>query len=1076
MPSTINDFSLDTTKISTDLGFSTDYNGEADVNILKGNPYKRAITLDNTGKTAKSNNVIGIVIDHAAIYALNETAFTFSDLRVYDADEVTELPFYVQAPNTSWTTVYVNVSSISANSTKTIYLYYGNPGLKSKSNISATLGAVFGYSSLSSWHKANEMERVLDGHQGDNTSIYNWRNDAYRYSNCYNPNSSEQPLLRTNIVNSQPVSRFDGVNDVLIIGIPNNYNLSTHSIFAVSKGSGTIISKNDNSSSTASRRKIQLSNSSTTFYYNNGTDSSYVSVTGASNTAFQLLTAISSANNAHSLGVNGTYTSFTTTLSNSTYNNSSPLIGSAFGSGIEQFNGDIAELVMFNVALSNTDRDLVASYLNAKYRLYNTADMVSINIGSQSAVTSYDYSYQSFAPFASFNYSQELTKTVGGQALTTGNARLFNLFRKTLAVGNQTEDWSVSTLDQSGGKLSVLACRKITATTSPQPDLVTIERIVDSVNINSLVDFGYTNEVESSVYVSDNEDYIELETWLEDSTLIDTATSYISFENNLGSLAFKAFLIKNINSLETQRTVRVKISKADFTQIGTGSWADMTKMRVNIQTISGSQAVYYGYAELVMNVETDTQTKTFTPIRLRNCVSSDLGATYYNKTSMIGRISGRFISQEDVDFEMIDYIKLIQDKTFSELDAFPAEAVAFNVKPALSGQDRRYAYTYIMSKILGFIFPKLLLRVDLDMFAEEKDRAANGGYNYILYNLNYFHIHPNDKIGEVIDKILNPTFGYLTYDTDTNKLVVKSGYTYFAKKITYVSGYQSTIPYDAIFADYFAPTPLKLDIFEFSNNTKSNGSDSNSVYNYIPITIYKDTVVINSNFLNFLGDKSYELKPNGKTTVFFGPDEFIKIFDFAYILSGTMYPSSFNCGASQYDTAYNNAGVTITNWGHIGNKCYVELSNTNTTTRWLRGLALNSNFLSYQKVTTFNTGVFDQKPRSIEFSVLEVKDNTSITKFGRKQYDINNLYNYQIFYDLSLGFVQNVLYREFVQAFKNPVATDQVVIDYNPYLSIGSAVTYRNKHNRIVQATITKLMNYSESGDHKLNLTAREIS
>ena len=97
--------------------------------------YKREITIqENSG-----NNLT----DYQVKIVLNSSNFDFSkansdgsDIRFVDSDDTTPLSYWIE----KWDSVnqeaivWVKVPSIPANSTKTIYMYYGNPSASSESN------------------------------------------------------------------------------------------------------------------------------------------------------------------------------------------------------------------------------------------------------------------------------------------------------------------------------------------------------------------------------------------------------------------------------------------------------------------------------------------------------------------------------------------------------------------------------------------------------------------------------------------------------------------------------------------------------------------------------------------------------------------------------------------------------------------------------------------------------------------------------------------------------------------------------------------------------------------------------
>ena len=102
--------------------------------------YRKSITIDNTGN---SNNLT----DYQILIILNSTNFNFSkansdgsDIRFIDDDNSTELNYYIEKWNSTnqEAKIWVKVPFIPASSTKTIYMYYGNPSASSESNGTAT--------------------------------------------------------------------------------------------------------------------------------------------------------------------------------------------------------------------------------------------------------------------------------------------------------------------------------------------------------------------------------------------------------------------------------------------------------------------------------------------------------------------------------------------------------------------------------------------------------------------------------------------------------------------------------------------------------------------------------------------------------------------------------------------------------------------------------------------------------------------------------------------------------------------------------------------------------------------------
>ncbi|MFA5051221.1 MAG: DUF2341 domain-containing protein, partial [Patescibacteria group bacterium] len=104
--------------------------------------YQRAITVNNTGNSnTLANYQIKISdLNTQSLISANKIQIDCSDIRFTDSDGSTELNYWIE-PNTCNTTatiIWVKIPSISASSTKTIYMYYGNTGVSINSDITDT--------------------------------------------------------------------------------------------------------------------------------------------------------------------------------------------------------------------------------------------------------------------------------------------------------------------------------------------------------------------------------------------------------------------------------------------------------------------------------------------------------------------------------------------------------------------------------------------------------------------------------------------------------------------------------------------------------------------------------------------------------------------------------------------------------------------------------------------------------------------------------------------------------------------------------------------------------------------------
>jgi flagellin-like protein len=101
---------------------------------------RKTVTIDNT---LNPNNLTNYQVILNVQYDSDMKA-DFSDLRITDSDQLTLIPYWIQSYVTSDSAkVWVNVPFISASSTKTICIYYGNIGATSVSDGYSTFPVLF---------------------------------------------------------------------------------------------------------------------------------------------------------------------------------------------------------------------------------------------------------------------------------------------------------------------------------------------------------------------------------------------------------------------------------------------------------------------------------------------------------------------------------------------------------------------------------------------------------------------------------------------------------------------------------------------------------------------------------------------------------------------------------------------------------------------------------------------------------------------------------------------------------------------------------------------------------------------
>lgn len=97
--------------------------------------YRRTITITNpSGSSTLTNHQLSTTIDTASLVSAGKMQPDCDDIRVKDTNQTTGLEYWVGDCNTANTIVWFKVPSISAESTKAIYLYYGDASASSEAN------------------------------------------------------------------------------------------------------------------------------------------------------------------------------------------------------------------------------------------------------------------------------------------------------------------------------------------------------------------------------------------------------------------------------------------------------------------------------------------------------------------------------------------------------------------------------------------------------------------------------------------------------------------------------------------------------------------------------------------------------------------------------------------------------------------------------------------------------------------------------------------------------------------------------------------------------------------------------
>lgn len=214
-------------------------------------------------------------------------------------------------------------------------------------------------SSLVSWLKADSINAA------NGSAVSAWADSSGNNKNLAQVTGANQPTFQTNVLNKKPVVRFDGVNDALYF---TSSPPADPTVIVVSRrtgtNGGTLYNVFQGGGDWQYGGTIWDSGSAHWSWY---LESGWRNGTIPVNTNWHITSFILQTNSAK-IYDNGVidlnYTpSGSLTVSNIDY------IG-AYGQITRFLVGDIAEVLVFNAALSDADRSNVETYLNNKYAIY----------------------------------------------------------------------------------------------------------------------------------------------------------------------------------------------------------------------------------------------------------------------------------------------------------------------------------------------------------------------------------------------------------------------------------------------------------------------------------------------------------------------------------------------------------------------------------------------------------------------------------------------------------------------------------------------------------------------------------
>lgn len=207
---------------------------------------------------------------------------------------------------------------------------------------------------LTLWLKADALAL------SDNDPIATWTDSSGNGNDATNGTAGQQPLYKTNIINGKPVARFDGTDDGLVYttGVTDCTVFCVASLIALTVDYAPFAISGTGGFRMVS--KVPANN-------NWGTFANSAPVSAGEDLAlgtFNYL-ELKTSGTALTLYRNGVQKATDTNHSQGTSGNQ---VGKEGGAG-RFVNADIAELLVYDTALSDANRGLVETYLAAKYAI-----------------------------------------------------------------------------------------------------------------------------------------------------------------------------------------------------------------------------------------------------------------------------------------------------------------------------------------------------------------------------------------------------------------------------------------------------------------------------------------------------------------------------------------------------------------------------------------------------------------------------------------------------------------------------------------------------------------------------------
>jgi hypothetical protein len=967
-------------------------------------------------------------------------------------------------------------------------------------SITAVFGDIMDREDLVLHVKANDACRIEGGATKDNRPLVKWSNKT-RYEDSYfliqnDPNINAptrfQPTYLYNQQASLPLVDYNGTGQTM-------YSFAWHTPMLIDKRNISIFSviKPDAVASCQSAVRLQT-NSAWHYkqYYPTGTIDSSFYISSHWGTGAEFILSFDPNANAGA-GLNNGITagavqinsqhwkSNTPTNGIRTYNNgaliqqksssnvtiptytvageeylmSSQLYVGSYQGATEYFGGQMGDILIFSGELSDAERIQVQIYLNRKYEVYGMSDWATTSIGSESTISA-PFSLTSFAPLCDYMYSEALQQSIA--KTTKFDVKYKKIIEQNLANANTLYTQSGGYSIVASNRLSTPQVWQASATTAGVTLEVNIERIVGSDNIASLSEFYITDLVDGTTQLaSEDDDYVSVEVWVEDSTNINVATTpLLCMKASPDNSNYYSANLTSIDLVDGRNIIRIR--KSDFTAVGTIDWSDVVRLRLTVASVAGTELVQIAAFKLIPNYEESSRYTAGNIITVGQAVSSDDHATYAPFIAMAGRIDTQYIDYEDVSVQATSIIDKVMKMKLYEFDSMPRFSCIYDSADYASitfADWKKGWYTWAVTKLLLLAFPITMLDIDLDFTDEDFELDSVDAYftkeQFIAWNA-------NESLGDVLRRYLEPIGAYIAFDSVNGKLRARNAHKY---KTDITSSLE---------------TPIEAVVFNFA----ADKSQISTIFNYMEADVV--TSLLNgANFLraygtgygfgngnyvvrnsSLIGDRSttfFNIKEITESGLRFG-DEATSVYTEAWFIGGWL------ATVSETDTAPTNDILSIERVYITDDLTFITKWKNTGASRLVTAFGISWNSLEYNLINNYS-GVLGQK--TAKYSITD-----SIARIGKNTKPVDPRTAFVLLNNSTPLTANNVA--QFGAISINNLDVDEnqeayrIQVNIDPALAIGTVIELQNLEAKRIRAYIIE-RELDGGNDNTMVLTVQRI-